>query len=163
MGGTTNLGRFGTVKRGDIVVLTDKEDAGIQGDKRFQAYAENAKIEGAGLDLPIGFELLKKDEQTVVIRKASAPAVEESKAKTPLTPSSESEEKARLERLNAANESAEVTTLKDMTKVELMEVVEKLRHEKKEVADIKPNSSRAHILKAVLVAKGLSTEGIPTE
>jgi hypothetical protein len=77
LGGTTNLGRFGTVKRGDVLNLTDREAESILNngpggaiDPRFQPFKEGAKIDGAGLDLPEGYELYTREAQAAARQQA---------------------------------------------------------------------------------------------
>jgi hypothetical protein len=212
LGGTTNLGRFGTVKRGDVLVLTDKEEEAIltngpEGkiDPRFQPFKEGTKIDGAGLDLPEGFEQLTKEgqaaarqtaederkrlealnqatnpragtagagatgqpstTQTTGLRQVKAvpqPTPPDPNAPVTLPPGKtkeqlESEEIARLQRLQQANSSTDVENYREMTRAELLEVVDEIRRDGKPV-DLKKDASRQTILRAVLAAKGLSDD-----
>lgn len=77
LGGTTNLGRFGTVKRGDVLNMTDREAESILNngpggaiDPRFQVHKPDAKIDGAGLDLPEGYELYTREAQALAKQNA---------------------------------------------------------------------------------------------
>ena len=212
LGGTTNLGRFGTVKRGDVLILTDKEEESIltngQGgkmDPRFQPYKEGAKIDGAGLDLPEGFELLSKEGQAAArqtaederkrlealgqatnpragvagagatgqpsttqtnglrqVRAVPQPVPADAN-QPPLPPGKtkeqlEQEEIARLQRLQQANSSTDLENYREMTRAELLEVVDEIRRDGTPV-DLKKDASRQTILKAVLSAKGLADDG----
>ena len=196
LGGTVNLGRFGTVRRGDVINLTEKEEESIGSngpggslDPRFRAYKEGDKaVDGAGLDLPEGFEKLTKEGQT-----AARQAAEETRRRNealaasvspksgtpgagaagqPLPPLTaeqqeakriEAQEQARRQQLDAANSNTEKESIREMTKAELLEVVEELRREGTPVENFKPNASRNAIMRAVLVAKGLDTDDVPDD
>lgn len=181
LGGTTNLGRFGTVKRGDVLNLTEREDESIQGqgpngdiDARFQPFKDGAKIDGSGLDLPEGYESFSKDEQAVarkdaedarkraeILNQRTNPraGVAGAGATGQPTHSTIEDEKARLQRLNQANESTDTENYREMTKAELWEVIDGMKREGNEV-DVKKDSTRATLLKAVLDAKGLDSKDI---
>lgn len=184
LGGTTNLGRFGTVKRGDVLSLTDKEAESIENngpggelDPRFQPYKADAKIDGAGLDLPEGYEALSREGQAAARKEAEdarkrAEALAQSTdpragvrgagaAGQPVASSVETE-KARLQRLNAANSETDAENYREMTKAELMDVVDEIRREGKTV-DVKKDSTRNHILREVLKAKGIDASDLEGE
>lgn len=165
MGGTTNLGRHGELKRGDVLELTEKEEQQILSsgpgggrDPRFLPYKDGAKISGAGLDLPLGFETMAKERQASEIKIA-----EDAKAKAPtLSPQDQSVENARLENLSNANNNSNVENYREMTKPELLEVAEALKRDGAKL-EINDKSSRNVILRAVLAAKSLSAEGVEGE
>lgn len=195
LGGTVNLGRFGTVRRGDTLNLTEKEEESITGngpggsiDPRFQAHKENAKIDGAGLDLPEGFERLTREGQSAARQQAEearrrtealASAVNPKSgtpgagaAGQPLPPLTDeqkeaartrAQEEARAQQLAAANANTDLENYREMTKAELNEVVEELRRSGTPVEGIKNNSSRNAILRAVLIAKGLNADEVPDD
>lgn len=194
LGGTVNLGRFGTVRRGDVLNLTEKEEESIGNngpggalDPRFRAFKDGDKaVDGSGLDLPEGFEKLTKEaqaaarqtaEETRRRNEALASAVNP-KGGTPgagaaglpqLTPEqqeaarNQAVEQARRQQLEAANNNTEKESFREMTKAELLEVVEETRRGGTPVEGIKPQSSRNAILRAVLVAKGLDTDDVPED
>lgn len=213
IGGTTNLGRFGTVRRGDVLILTDKEEESIltnghagKIDPRFQPFKDGAKIDGAGLDLPEGYELLTKEGAAAAKQVAEderkrleslnqatnpragvagagatgmpvvsttgpirhVPAVPQprsaeeiaagAKALAGKTPQQlEQEEIARLQRLQVANSNTDVENYREMTRAELLEVVDEIRRDGTPV-DLKKDASRSAILQAVLNVKGLKSE-----
>lgn len=181
LGGTTNLGRFGTVRRGDIVNLTDKEDESIQGqgpngaiDPRFQPFKEGAKIEGAGLDLPEGYERLSQAEQGGARHVAEdtrkraealaqrtdprAGVVGAGAAGQPVK-STVADEQARLQRLNRANDDTDTENYREMTKAELWELIDQMRREGKDI-DVQKEATRPTLLRAVLISKGLDASDI---
>lgn len=211
LGGTTNLGRFGTVKRGDLLILTDKEEESIltngpggKIDARFQPFKEGTKIDGAGLDLPEGFEQLTKEGQAAArqtadnerkrlealnqsvnprsgtagagatgqpttqteglrqVRAVPQPTAADSNPPVVLPAGktkeqAEAEEIARLQRLQQANSNTDVENFREMTRAELLEVVDEIRRDGKPV-DLKKDASRQTILKAVLASKGLTDD-----
>lgn len=196
LGGTVNLGRFGTVRRGDVLNMTEKEEEsiGTNGpggslDPRFRAFKDGEKaVDGAGLDLPEGFEKLTKEGQA-----AARQASEETRrrlealaqsvnpkggtpgagaAGQPLPPltaeqqeaaRADAAERARRQQLEAANANTDKENFREMTKAELLEVVEEIRREGTPVESIPKNASRNAVLRAVLVAKGLDTDDVPED
>lgn len=184
LGGTTNLGRFGMVKRGDVLSLTDKEADSIEQngpggerDPRFQVHKADAKIDGAGLDLPEGYEALGKEAQAAARKEAEDARRRAEQLAQSTDPragvagagatgqpvvSTVETEKARLQRLSAANNETDSENFREMTKAELLEVVDELRGDGKPI-DINKQSSRATILRAVLKAKGLSDADVEEE
>lgn len=183
LGGTINLGRWGTVRRGDVLNLTEKEDESIQGqgpdggiDPRFQPFKDNAKIDGAGLDLPEGYERFSKDEQAVARKDAEdarkraeqlnqrtnpRAGVAGAGAAGQPTHSTVETEKARLAKLNAENKNTDVENYREMTKAELREVIDAHNRDKDaSPIEVKSDATRATLLKAVLDAKGLDSADI---
>jgi hypothetical protein len=172
LGHEVNLGRFGVVRRGDVVNLTDKEEDAIleSKDSRFRTHKEGEKIEYAGARVPVGFTDLKPGEQKKVMERiardearqredlaqATDPRAGIQGRGAPGQPiNADAEEEARRERLDKANDDTEVERLREMTKAELVEEKERMeREDGKEFPNLNTKSTRGAILRELLTVKG---------
>lgn len=132
-----SMGRFGTLKKGDVIDLSPKEETYVLENKHphLKAVDDKAAKKDDGkpkMNLPPDFDKLPKDQQDK-IRK---------------------EEEARLAGLSKANAETVNLELKEMTKAELEEVVAKLRADGKEVK-VQKGASKPALVNAILEAKGL--------
>lgn len=133
LGQQTQLGRFGTVTRGDVLDLTDKEALDITDDKRFRPFDPKKTFEPTKLPLPEGFDDLSADEQAKVVRDL------EGKEET---------RRVELEKANLATSSVE---LDDMSRAELLDIAAGLRLRGTKV-DFRPDASRRAIKAAIQMA-----------
>lgn len=110
-GGETNLGRFGMVKKGDVLELTSREAADIKDDKRFKKFVDEGKgnpkpkIDAGKLVKPAGFDKLSAEDQKKVVAKLI-----------------EAEE-ARLHEIDKQNGFSAKTNLREMKRDDLLEFV----------------------------------------
>lgn len=179
LGHEVNLGRFGTVRRGDMVNLTDKEEESIleNKDTRFQPFDEKKKVEWAGVRVPEGFTDLKPAEQKKVIEKlerderrrqedlgqATDPRAGISGRGATGQPTDEATEQARRERLERANEQTDAESLREKTKAELLEVKEEMERQGAEFPNLNSKSTRGAILRELLIAKGHTADDVADE
>lgn len=177
LGHEVQLGRFGTIRRGDMVNLSDKEEESIltSEDTRFRPFREGERIEYSGARVPVGFTDLKPAEQKKIMEKlqrderrrledlgqATDPQAGISgRGATGQPTDDDATEEARRERLNRANESTEAESLREMTKAELMDVKEELERQGKQFPNLNTKSTRGAILRELLAAKGFESEGV---
>ena len=138
-GPDVNLGRFGSVKNNDILLLTEQEALMVERDedKRFERVEETTKIPVAGTFIQIAPGMSKEQKES---------AEKHNKA-----------EKERLEGLAKANDEDSVRTLelKGMKFEELVKEAERINEEAKaEVISFNPKkTSRAALLQMVLSAQ----------
>lgn len=137
LGTDTQLGRFGSVTRGDILDLTAREEADItrEKDKRFKPFDPKAKIVKTKLALPEGFDELSDVEQKATLRRL------------------EQAEETRLADLARANERTASVELDDLSRDELLEKAEALRKEGKTVV-FQKDANRSTIRDAIALALG---------
>jgi hypothetical protein len=137
IGPEVQLGRFGTVTRGDVLELTGKEAEGIQGDKRFKPFDPKAKFTPSKLALPDGFDDLVEAEQKKILAKL------------------EQAEKDRLADLEKANLTTAKVELDEMSRAELLDYATGLRERGTEVK-FKTDASRKVIKAAIELALGIN-------
>lgn len=141
-GPTKQIGRFGTLKRGDNVEFTMKEERTIQDDKHphFRKFDAKAKIEPVPFDLPDGFDDLSDAEQAKVLAKLKA------------------SEEGRKAEVTKANDQTANNELRELTKAELLNYVEQMNLERKganqEPLTIPKGASRKEIIGLIRQAKG---------
>lgn len=135
-GPDVSLGRFGNVRKGDVLEMTDHEINHIRrdpSDKRFEPFKEGKAPEPPGIKLPEGFDKMPKEEQDKIRAKL------------------EREEQARRDSVEQANSKTEQEQLEQMTKEQLLGLVDKLRKEGKTI-DVKADAPKRAIRKAIKLA-----------
>lgn len=175
LGHAVNLGRFGFVKRGDIVNLTDQEEASIMADPanrgRFQIHNEGDKpVEGAGLDVPDNFHTLRKPDQATLLRKLADDKRRQEEAEaSAVGPRSGAEvperdnEAVRKANLNKANDETEKEQLRNMTKDELLQHAADLNKSEKANLTFQKNASKLTVLKAIYAYKGFDDTALESD
>jgi hypothetical protein len=144
-GPTKQIGRFGTLRRGDHVDFTIKEEQSIVADKHphFRKFDPKAKIEPSELDLPDGFDDLSPEEQAKVVAKLKQ---------------GETNRKAEVDKANGQTKQGE---LKELTKAELEDVAAKLNADLKAAGKdeftIPKGSTRKEIIGLIRAARGEQT------
>lgn len=144
-GEDVNLGRFGPVRKGDVLLLTDDEAAGIVGDKRFARLKENDKPK-QGNFVPIT-DKMTPDER----------AAAEAANKT---------EKERLETLQKENDQdrVEVLEIKSKSFDELAAMAAQINADAKgTIIDIGRKTSRAELVRQILSHRRNLKGGEPVE
>lgn len=144
-GELTNIGRFGHIKKGDIVSLTTTEEAGIMDDPRFEKVdpKKEAKADKPKptLNLPENYDQLSPADQKKAMKKAT------------------DEEADRIARLEDENKKTQIEEIRQMPKDQLLEFVKKLRADDKKV-DVKEDATPKQLRKAIIDALfGANTPG----
>ena len=137
-GADVNLGRFGAVRSGDVLTLTDHEADTIAKDKRFQPLRDGDKKKNAGNMIPLT-DKMTPDERAAVV-------------------AANKEEKDRLEKLALANNAAtvEITELREKNWSQLVEIAEKLNADgAKPQIDTGKKQTKGQLIRDILRARGL--------
>jgi len=138
-GADINLGRFGAVRKGDVLLLTDREADTVDRDKRFKPVRGTEPK--AGQFVPV------TDKMTPEQRAAAE--------------ASNKAEKERLDELSKANNAAtvEVNELREKSWSELVEVAEKINAEGKTKIEFSKRTSKAALIRDIMRAKGMGESG----
>ena len=145
-GPDVNLGRFGAVRNGDVLTLTDLEADTIARDSRFEPIREGEKGKKASNIVPITGQMTPPE-------RAAAEAANK-------------EERERLEELAKANNAAtvEITELREKTWAQLVEVAEKMNAGGADPAiPTGKKQTKGQLIRDILKARGLAGEAESVE
>lgn len=144
-GEDVNLGRFGPVRKGDVLILTDQEAEGIVGDKRFSRLKEGDKPK-QGQFVPVSDKMTPEEkEQADKANKA---------------------EKERLEILQKENDQdrVEVLEIKSKSFDELAAMAAQMNADAGgTIIEIGRKTSRAELMRQILIARRNRKGGAPVE
>ena len=156
-GPETNLGRFGTVRKGDTLNLTPHEERHIDGDKRFELFEEAKHGQKAAakktIQLPKDFDKMKPDKRAETLKALGLPDNFEKLSEAEQSAAlgkSDSDETARQEQIEQRNMETKIEEIRQLTLEQLRDLVKTLRQDGK-VIDIKEDSAEAKNIRRAII------------